>query len=525
MIRRRTFLTGATALAMPAIARAEGARVLKFIPQSDLLTADPLLNTAYMTRNHGYMVFDTLFGIDGSYRPQPQMVEGTVVEDDGKLWKLTLRPGMLFHDGEKVLARDCVASIRRWGARDALGNALMSVTDELSAPDDRTIQFRLKKPFPLLPVALGKTSTPMLPIMPERLAKTDPFKPVSEIVGSGPFRYVANERVAGSLVVYERFAGYRPREGGVADWTAGPKVVNFDRVEWQIIPDEGTAASALQTGEVDWWELPTADLTPVLLRNGRIKVEIKDPTGVIGFMRMNFLHPPFDNPEIRRALLGVVNQQDFMIAIAGTDPKLWRTDIGLFCPGTPMATDVDMQAINGPRDPAKARAAIKAAGYKGEKTVLLAATDTPYRKAMADVGMEMLQQGGLDVDYQAVDWATLIARRENKGTVDKGGWSAIFTTLSGLDLSTPGGHAFRGTGEKAWFGWPTSPKLEELRNAWLEARDEAAQKTICAEMQHQWFIDVPHIPIGQWFQPAAYRDNLEGMVNGFPVFWNIRRKA
>jgi peptide/nickel transport system substrate-binding protein len=469
------------------------------------------------------MVFDTLFGMDGAYQIQPQMLAGVQQEEDGRRWRLTLRDGLVFHDGSPVLARDCVASVRRWQARDALGTVLKAATDELSAPDDRTIVFRLNKPFPRLPYALGKTSTPMCPMMPERLATTDPFKQITELVGSGPYRFKADERRSGDRVVYERFAEYRPRESGTPSWTAGPKIAQFDRVEWITIPDEGTAAGALQAGEVDWWELPSDDLLPVLRRSGKIRVEIKDPTGVIGFLKMNCLQPPFDNPAIRRALLGAVVQQDYVTAIAGTDPRMWRTGVGVFCPGTDLATDAGMEVLTGKRDLDRVKAAIREAGYKDEKTALMVPSDTHYRQAMGDVGADMLRGAGLNLDYQAVDWGTAVIRRENKGPVDKGGWSGLFTTLSGLDLQTPSGHAFRTTGETGWFGWATSPKISALRNAWLDARDLDTEKRIAVDIQRQWWIDVPHIPIGQWFQPTAWRDDVTGMLDGFPVFWGVRR--
>lgn len=526
MPTRRQFL-GATAaaLALPSLAKAETARVLKFIPQSDLTVIDPIWSTVYVSRNHGYMVFDTLFGMDGSYRIQPQMVGEVRLDDDKKRWDLILRDGLRFHDGEPVRARDCVASIRRWAARDALGGTLLKTTDELSAPDDRTIRFRLKKPFPRLPYALGKTSTPMCAMMPERLASFDPFKQLKEIVGSGPFRFKADEHVSGSQAVYERFAGYVPRPSGTPSWTSGPKVAGFDRIEWHTIPDEGTAAAALQSGEMDWWELPTDDLRPALLRAGHIKVEIKDPTGVLGFLRVNCLQPPFNNPGVRRALLGAFNQEDFVTAIAGTDPKMWRTGVGVFCPGTDMASDVGMEVLTSPRDMNKVKAALKAAGYAGETVAMMVATDTPYRKAMGDVAADAMHQAGMTVDYQSVDWGTAVARREKKDPVDKGGWSGLCTTLSGLDLQTPSGHAFRTTGVTGWFGWPDSPKIAELRNAWLETSDLETEKKIGRDIQSQWWIDVPHIPFGQWFQPTAWRDNVTNMLDGFPIFWNVTRSA
>ena len=523
-MKRRAVLAGAAgALAAPALVRAEASRVLKFIPQSDVTVLDPIFTTAYVTRNHGYLVFDTLFGQDGNYRPTLQMLEAAVTENEGKLWRLTLRAGLLFHDGTPVLAKDCVASLKRWMKRDAFGGALAEVTDELAAVDDRVLVFRLKRAFPLLPDALGKTSTLMPAIMPERLANTDAFKQITEMVGSGPYRFRKDERVVGSRAVYERFEGYVPRAAGNPDWTSGPKVAHFDRVEWMVIPDESTAAAALQTGEADWWEYPSVDLLPLLAKNAKVRTRIPDPTGSICFARLNHLHPPFDNPEIRRALLGAVVQGDYMTAVAGPDRKMWRDGVGVFCPGTPMANDAGMEALTGPRDMAKVKAAIAAAGYRGETAAVLSATDFPFRKALAEVGADMLQKAGLKVDLQSMDWGTLVQRRENKAAVAQGGWSMIITNLSGVDLATPAGHAFRGTGAKAWFGWPTSPKIEELRGAWLEAADVAAQRRLCVEIQKQFWVDVPHIPVGQYYQPTAFRGDLTGMQDGFAMFWNIRR--
>src|SRR3984885_3874360 len=524
MIRRRTFTTGiAAVLAAPSIARGAANAPLKFIPQSDLTILDPIVTTVYTARNHGYMVFDTLFGMDSTYQIQPQMLDGYVVEDDGKRWKLRLRDGLLRHDGEKVTARDCVASIRRWAPRDGIGALLMARTDELSATDDRTIQFRLKKPFHILPYALGKISTPMCAMMPERLANTDAFKAVSEMVGSGPFRFKADEWVSGSLAVYTKFDRYQPRQEISTGWTAGGKFVHFDRVEWHVSPDDGTSASAMQTGEMDWWELPTSDLLPMLRHTGKIRAEIKDRNGTLGFMKMNNLQPPFNNAAIRRALLGAVVQSDYMTAIAGEDPTMWRAGVGIFTPGTDMATDAGMAVLNGPRDMAKVRSAIKAAGYNNEKTVLLAPTDPHYRKAMADVGAAMLTDAGFNLDVQSMDWGTAIERRENKQPVDKGGWSALFTTANGLDMQKPLLHFLRTTGEKAWFGWTNSPRIEELRATWLDAPDLAAQKKIAADIQLQCWIDVPHLPVGIWYQPMAWQNTINGIPDGFPLFWGARR--
>jgi peptide/nickel transport system substrate-binding protein len=525
-MKRRTFLAGAaaatTSLAAPHIARGASQRVLKFIPQADPTIIDPIWTTAYVTRNHGFMIFDKLYGIDNAFKPQPQMVAGHFIEDDGKRWTLTLRDGLAWHDGDKVLARDCVASIQRWGKRDPFGQTLLAYTDELSAPDDKIILFRLKKPFALLPNALGKAGSNMCAMMPERLAKSDPFKALTEMVGSGPFKWNDKERVSGSLAVYERNAAYKPREGGKPEWTSGPKVVNFDRVEWHVIKDPGTAAAAMQSKEMDWWENPTNDMLPLL--SPVTKVPIIDPTGLIGCMRLNELWPPFDNPAIRRAMLKGIDQTEFMIAVAGDDPKMRHVPVGTFCPGTPMASDVGLEVFTSKRDYGAAKKELEAAGYKGEKVIILAATDFPILKAASDVCANQLRKCGFNVDYQAMDWGTVVQRRAKQDPPDKGGWNVFNTFWAGLDHANPVGHVFlRGNGKDGMMGWPSSPKIEELRTQWIEAPDLEAQKQIAVALQRQALEDVPYIPLGQYFSATSYQNNIDGILNGFVMFWNVRR--
>ncbi len=531
-MKRRTFLGAAAAsavapLAAPRISTAESERVIRFIPQTDVSVLDPIWTTTYPTRDHGYLVFDTLYGQLGpahGFAAAPQMVEGHTVSSDGKEWQLTLRPGLTFHDGEPVLARDCVASIRRWGARDSFGQALMAATDELSAADDKTIVFRLKHPFSLLPDALGKSPPNMCAMMPERLAKTDPFKQVTEMIGSGPYKFNAGERIVGSRLVYDRNADYVPRPSGTPEWTAGPKITHFDRVEWRIIADPSTALSALATGEVDWWWIPDALLLPVLRANRDLHVGIVDPTGFIGTMRFNWLNPPFDKAAIRRAVVGAVSQAEYMTAVVGKDPHLWRDGVGFFCPDTPMASDAGMQALTGPRDLGRVKKELEQAGYRGEKVVLLAPQNIPTVKAVADVCNDMLKKIGMNVDYASMDWGTLVARRTSMAPLDQGGWSVFSTFWSGLDMYDPAINPFlRCNGKDAAIGWPSDAKMESLRDAWLAASDAAAQKKIAVAMQLRAFDIVPYIPLGQQFNPTAHRRDIQGILHGISVFWNVRR--
>ena len=522
-MRRRTFLAAAGALAAPRIGKSANASVLRFIPQSDLSVLDPVWTAAYVTRNHAMMVFDTLYGTDRDNRVSPQMAAGHSVEADGLIWNLTLRDNLLWHDNEKVLARDCVASIRRWGVRDSFGQTLMAVTDEISAPDDKTIRFRLKRPFPLLLAALGKPGSSICAMMPERLALTDPFRQVTEMTGSGPFRFRKDEHVAGARVAYERNEAYVPRPDGTPSFTAGPKVVHIDRVEWVVIPDAGTAAAAMQSGEMDWWEVPTFDLLPLLQRNADLTVPPADPKGAIGNMRLNHLQPPFNNPALRRALLGAVSQEDYMSAAAG-DPANWRSGVGVFCPASPMATDAGLQVLTSPRDLSAVAKAVAASGYRNERTVLLIPSDFPLLKALGDVGADLLKRIGMNVDAQYADWGSVLQRLAKPDPVEQGGWSLFHTYWSGLDEFDPSVHTYlRGNGKAASRGWPSSERLEALRNEWLYADTLPERQRIAALMQQQAFVDVPYIPLGQILPPTVYRRSVTDVLSGYALFWNLRK--
>jgi peptide/nickel transport system substrate-binding protein len=507
---------------MPAIARAQSATTLKFIPYADLALLDPLVS-AFVTRNHVMMVFDTLYALDATGTPQPQMVQGHTVEQEGRLWRLTLRPQLSFHDGTPVLARDVVASLQRWATTDAFGQALMAATDELSAPSDTVVQFRLNRPFPLLPAALAKPTNLMAAIMPERLARTPATTRLVEMVGSGPFRYVASERVPGARNVYRKFENYVPRPDGSPSFTAGPRLAYFDQVEWLTTPDPATQTAALQSGEVDWVEQPVMDLVPRLAQDPKIKLLVVENTGLIGVLRFNFLFPPFDNPAIRQVVLKAVKQKEFMQAVVGDNAK-FDASVGVFSPGMPMANQAGMEVLDGQHNPDQLKRDLVAAGYKGERVVYLTATDVPRINAICEVGADMLRGLGFNVDEVSTDWGTVVQRQVKMQPLDQGGWSMFGSFWGGWDFATPAGHlALRGNGVKAWNGWPTLPKLEALRNDWLAAPDLATQKAIAEKIQLQAFQDVPFLPLGSYYQPTAYRANLTGMLTGLPLFTNLRR--
>ena len=520
MIGRRPLLAAA-ALALPAVARAQGSRVLKMVPQANLSSFDPIFTSANITRNHGFMVYDTLYGMSAALQPQPQMAEGHRIEDDGRRVTVTLRDGLSFHDGAPVLSRDVVASLNRWMARNAFGQKLASVLDELAPAGDRAVTFRLKKPFPLLFHALAAMSQPPF-IMPARIAATDPFKQVTDTTGSGPFRFKRDEFNSGSLVVYERNPAYQPRNEPPS-LVAGGKAVHFDRVEWQIITDAATAAAALQQGEIGWFEQPPPELQALLKRNPAIRIERIDDRPNVAILRLNHLHPPFDDLAMRRALLPAIDQADYMTAIVGDDSALYSTGCGVFTPGTPNASDAGLGPLLGARSVGAGQAAMKAAGHAGAPMRLIGPTDILAPTALTQVAADEFRKLGFELDLALSDWGTVIQRRASKEALDKGGWSALLTSFGSFDFTDPALHPLlRGNGLQGWPGWPTIPRLETLRDAWFDAPDEPARLALCAELQRVAIDQVAFIPVGAYLQPTALRRNLVDRVPGFAIFWGLR---
>jgi peptide/nickel transport system substrate-binding protein len=498
-------------------------KTLKFIPQADLRILDPITTTAYITRNHGYMVYDTLFAVNDKFEVKPQMVDKYEISKDKLTYTFTLRDGLKFHDGIPVKSADCIASVERWAKRDALGQKLAEATEAWSVVDDKTFRLKLKKPFPLTLEALGKPSSNVPFIMPERIAKTDAAKNIEDPTGSGPFKFVKEEWVPGSKVVYVKNTDYVPRKEPPS-WASGGKVVKVDRVEWIYIPDAATAANAINAGEADWWEQMPPDLIDSLSKKDVIVKNI-DPLGSMGVLRFNFKYPPFNNEKMRLAVMQLVNQSDYVIGIAGS-MKNGQTCYSYFTCGTPLSSEAGADLLKGKRDLEKAKQLVKEAGYKGERVVVIDATDQPIVHAQSLLTLEVLKKLGLNAEIQAGDWGTLITRRTVKEPVDKGGWSIFHTWLVGTDMVNPGvNFPLRAMGDKAWFGWPADDKLEELREAWFNTTDLAASKKAAEAVQKRAFEFVPFVPTGQFILPTAYRTNISGVIIApMTLLWNVEKK-
>jgi peptide/nickel transport system substrate-binding protein len=497
-------------------------KTITAVMHSDLRIIDPIFTTAYIARDHGYMVYDTLLATDSNFKIQPQMADWKV-SDDKLTYTFTLRDGLNWHDGAPVTAEDCVASLKRWGKSDGMGQKLMDFTASLEATDPKTITLKLKEPYGLVLESIGKPSSLVPFMMPKRLAETPPDKQIPEQIGSGPFKFVKAEFQPGVKAVYEKNTDYVPRKEPPS-WTSGGKVVKVDRVEWITMPDPQTAVNALQSGDIDFLETPPFDLVPTLASNPDLKVQTLSKLGMQTIGRMNFLFPPFDNLKVRRAAFLAMNQKDVLDALIG-NPDYYQICGAVFACGTPLASDVGSETLVKGNGMAEAKKELAASGYDGTPVVIMAPGDSVTLKAQPIIAAQLLREAGFKVEVQATDWQTVVARRASQKPPKEGGWNMFFTNLTGADVANPISNLqTSGKGRNGgWFGWPEDAKIEAMRDAYSRALSPEEQKKLASEIQKEVYDQVIYIPLGQYRIAAAWRKSLSGVLDGpaTPVFWNI----
>ncbi|MGL4811089.1 MAG: ABC transporter substrate-binding protein [Beijerinckiaceae bacterium] len=516
-------LAAAAAFSVAATGAWAQGKTLRAVMHSDLKIVDPIWTTAYIVRNHGYMIYDTLFATDAKGEIKPQMVDKYDVSADKLTHTMTLRDGLLWHDGAPVTAEDCIASIKRWAIKDTMGQKMMSFVDSISASDAKTIVIKLKSPTGLVLSALGKPSSNVPFMMPKRVAETDPNTQISDMTGSGPFVFKRDEWKPGDKTVYVKFDKYKPRSEP-ASGLAGGKVVKVDRVEWRAISDQQQAVNALLAGELDLIEAPTHDLLPLLKADSNISLFNWNPLGNQYTFRPNWLHKPFDNPKVREALWYAFNQKDFLDAAIG-NPEYYKECKALFICGSPFESTAGMDGrltsnLN------KARELLKEGGYDGTPVLLMHSTDLAVLTNLAPVAKSLMEKAGFKVDMPSMDWQTLVARRAKKDAPAAGGWNAFITSWVAADVTNPVSAAYVNSAcDKASFGWPCDEVMEKLRDDFARETDPAKQKTIAEEVQKRMAQMTPMIYLGQWYQPGAHRKNVSGWLESpAPVFWNIEVK-
>jgi peptide/nickel transport system substrate-binding protein len=499
-------------------------KVLRVVPHSNLAILDPIWTTAYMSRNHGYMIYDTLFGTDEKSQIKPQMVESWTESPDHRLWTFKLRKGLEFHDGKPVTSEDVVASLQRWGKRDAMGSALMTFVDRMDTPTPDSFRIFLREACGFVLEALGKPSSNVPFIMPKRIADTDPFKQIEEHIGSGPYIFKRDEFKPGDKAVYLKNTKYVPRKEAPSGTTGG-KNVYVDRVEWNLaLRDAQAQVNALRKGEVDIIEALAFDHYEAAKKDPDIQIPKYSTVNLQYMARFNHLNKPFDNAKVRQAVLAAFAQQPFLQAQVGVK-ELYNTCPSMFTCGTPLASPFGTE-IQSKSNMKKAQELLKTSGYDGTAIVLMKPTDLASIQKLPDVAAQLLRQAGFKVDLQAMDWQTLVGRRAKKDPVDKGGWHMFLTAWQGHDIWNPiANPTFDTRGEASgWFGWAKDDKLMEMRAQFMRETDPAKKKKMAEALQARAFEVGTHVPLGEYSQPMAARKNISGffITNG-NIYWNLKK--
>lgn len=496
--------------------------VLRVAPETLSRILDPHFTTSFTTRDFGYLVFDTLFAVDDHFQPKPQMVDYYSLSDDKLIYVFKLRPGLKWHDGQPVTSADCVASIRRWASRDAMGQTMMKFVASLEAPDSQTIKMVMTRPYGLVLESLGKLGAPVPFMMPERIAKTPGNEQVKEIIGSGPYKFRADLHEPGVKIVLEKFADYKPRSEPPV-WASGAKIAKMDRVEMLGIPDPQTQVSALINGEVDYLERVPADLLPLIDAKSGAKAEVVSSYGFQAIMRMNHLQPPFDNLKVRQAIALAVDRAQYAAVVAG-DPKFATECAAIFGCGMPYESDAGIPT----HDIGRAKVLLEDSGIDMSKPiVMLHVTNAPGIAALGNVTRQLLVDLGFKVDMQSMDFQTFATRRLNTKAVSEGGWNIAHTTSTVPDQGNPLSNPFlvaQGAPASNW-GWPTDPITEDLRLRFAKAPDSDTRKELAGEIQARAYDQVLYLPLAQFTTPSAWRNNLEGVLKSpAMVLYNIEKK-
>ena len=517
-------LAAAAALVATMPAAHAQSNVLRVVPHSNLAVLDPIWTTAYMSRNHGYMIYDTLFGTDEKGQIKPQMVDTWTVSPDNRLYTFKLRRGLLWHDGQPVTGDDVIASIGRWGKRDAMGSALMQFVSRMDSPAPDTFRIFLGEACGFVLEALGKPGSSVPFIMPKRVAETDPFKQIEEYIGSGPYVFKRDEFKPGDKAVYTKFDKYVPRSEPPSGTTGGKRVY-VDRVEWNLALRDGQAqVAALQKGEVDIIEQLGFDFYETVKKDPNLQLPVIANIGLQYMARFNHLHKPFDNPKVRQAAIAAFSQEPFLRAQVGVK-ELYKPCYSMFFCNTPYGTTVgsELQSKGGMR---RAQELLKESGYDGTPIVILKPTDLASIQKLPDVAAQLLRQAGFKVDLQAMDWQTLVGRRAKKDAPEKGGWHMFLTAWTAQDIWSPISNPTMDTrGEKSvWFGWATDDKLPTLRDQFMRATDDGQKKKLAEAIHARAYEIGTHAPLGEFDAPQAARKNITGFfVHNTNVYWNIKK--
>ncbi|WP_352798183.1 ABC transporter substrate-binding protein [Mesorhizobium sp. M0138] len=400
----------------------------------------------------------------------------------------------------------------------------MARASDISNKDEKTFTIALKEPLGLLINLLADLTPPCLFIMREKDAVRPATEQVTANIGSGPFRF--NEALAepGASITYDRNKNYAPRKE-VSDGFAGDKIVNVDRVIWDVITDQQTAMAALRAGEIDYFETPPADLFLVIDGDPSLELQVLDKAGWDVVLRMNFLQPPFGYIKARQAVLHLIDQEAFIAAMF-SDKKNASTVTSTFGKDRLVSNEENTGWFKKGGDPERARQLFKGAGYAGEKVVILDPTDWHEVDNTSQLLAAALRKIGVNAELAPMDWGGLSTRRANKGPVESGGWNIFITTESNYSFGDPlATLLLLANGDDAWYGWPKGDEYKALRAKWADLATLDERKALARKMQGIWWNFVGDVRLGKHVSPIVHRKALTGLI-GMPQIvpmWNMQK--
>ena len=479
----RNFALGA-ALAMTAVQAAQAESVLKIRDSGDIVQIDPLFSTAYPARDMAYLIWDTLFSMDGDLVPQPQMVGDYSISDDKLVYEFTLRDAQVFHDGAPVTSVDVIASINRWFKKDSLGGEIQKRLASLEAINENSFRITLTEPFGQVLNGLGRmTAYPLF------IEKNDAYVPRTE----------------------------------AADNLAGGKTPGVDRIERIVFPDNVSAANALIAGEIDYMSAAPTEFFSLMADAGIVTKQLPLPGASVQIV-LNHTIPPFDNIKIRQAFQYAINQTEILTALYG-DADVWQTCPAIFMCGSPYETDVNSERYMN-QDFNKARALLEEAGYDGTEVAYMHPTNGRLWNEGGTVIIAALREAGFNVRDDVMESSTLFSRRNNKGPVSEGGWNAFHTAFNGDAMQDPLTNPYvTGACEDAFVGWPCDDQLQANWQEFLAASSAEERKAASVKIQDRANEIVTFITGGQFGYTSAWSPKVSGVVEGnVLVYWNITKE-
>ncbi|MCH6265403.1 ABC transporter substrate-binding protein [Neobacillus citreus] len=468
-------------------------------------TLDPQISTTTATKEIARHIFETLLVLNPDYEVQPMLAESYKVSEDGLTYTFKLRQGIKFHNGKEMTAEDVVASMNRWltkstRAANAIGKGQFEEVDKY------TVQLKIEKPTIGVLDVIASTNQ-FAAIMPKEIIDNAPKDGITDIVGTGPFKFV--EWKPDQYIKVAKYDDYKPVDAP-SNGLAGKKEALVDNIIFEVVSDSSTRLGGITTGQYQIaYQIPSdnyeqisssPDTKPILNLYGGLTFVFNKKQG------------PFTDEKLRQAVNTGINNEDVLIGAYG-NKKFYRLDNGLmYKDQKKWYTDAGKQYYN-QNDKVKAKQLVSESGYKGEEVRILTTRDYEYNYNSAVVMKEELEKIGIKVKLDVVDWATLTSKRN-----DPAAWDAFITGFSPVSLPTQTLPL-----DPNYPGWPADEKLQQFTE---QIRTAASDKDAYAkweEMQeYAWKEYVPYVKIGDYYTFHVYRNEeikgntyFEGMI-----LWN-----